>query len=436
MILLGNTAFSQDPQKLIADAETQMLSKVYGPAIQKLKQAAQADSNNPKIYYLLGQCYLKLGMDKRGEAIKNLEKSVELDEEYWEAWELLGNVYGTSSKTIKKAIASYERAYNVQQDPDIKLAYKLRIIDEIFSVRRYKMAKEHIEEGLKLDAENFDLVFMAAKYYNVVGEYANAIKMMEKIIGSVPEVEGNEQYFYELGYAYFFHKDYKKSDEYLAKVHTGNYSKLKRQFTPEFLIRVADSYFDSYDYDRAEEYRTITVAKDQGNVKAIELGSKLAKVKGINYKAQIEALEKTIDASPTEQKYEELAKLYYVNEQYDEAIATADRFLATNQLDPKMNLMRSACEYQLKSPGAGTQFLGSAIKSPKLTPDQKALFGLMLSMVYRNSGDFKKAMSYLKYPYRSKKYNAVARVEKELVFRLIQGGNNSEDVVDDEKEDE
>lgn len=428
--LLSNTAFSQDAKELVAQAKNDMLSKVYGPAAEKLKRAAQMDSNNPEIYYLMGKCYHKMGgKEKRVLAIQNLEKSVELDENNFEALELLSNIYGDSKRGLKKAISNLEKAYSVQQDPDIKLAYKLRIINDIYSVRAYKYAEKHIKDALELAPDNFDLQFLAAQYYNVVGDYENAIKMMEGIITNVPEVEGNEQYFYELGYAYFFNKQYDKANEQLEKIKQGPYSRQKKQFEPDFLIQVANSYFKVYEYERADEYRTITLAIDPSNTQAIELQSRLAKVQG-DFSAQISALEQTIDAgNASEEKYEELTRLYYITKDYQSAMGTADRYLKTNMRDLKMNFMRAACEYQTKAPSTGAQTLSDAIKSPKLSPDQKAIFGLMLSMIYRNAEDLKSAMQYLKYPYRNKEFNAVARVEKELIFRLRQGGS-----IDDEDE--
>lgn len=78
VILMGSAVFAQTPEELIRQAEGDMLSKIYGPAVQKLNKAAQADRNNPKIYYLLGQCY-SLQANKNREAIQNFQKAVELD---------------------------------------------------------------------------------------------------------------------------------------------------------------------------------------------------------------------------------------------------------------------------------------------------------------------------------------------------------------------
>ncbi len=447
------TAFAQTAKDLIEKAEVLALSQRYVEAVEQLKQASNLEKSNAKIYFLMGTYYLKLDSKNPAdpinpEAIKSLEKAVEINPEYEEAWELLANLYSTPAlkmqrkeqkARILKSVESYQKAYNNAKDPEIKLSYKLQIINQLFGIKSYKEAKPHIDDALKLSPDNSDLKFMAAQYYNVVGNYAEAVKMLEPIVKEIgSQVTGNEQYFYELGVAYNGIGDYKKADEVFGVISSGPYKGKIKRFTAESYLRVAQAYYDVLDYDEAKDNLVIALKKKPDLVKALELQSQLAKSTSGNFGLQIKTkLEeiKQAEASNAQAslpaRYEELANLYYANSDYADAMRTADDYLKKSPNDLKMLFLRAACEYKLKQPGLGATQLESALKSPKITADQKARFGLLLAMIYRKAGDYKKASSFLKLA-KGTSYQPAAAVERELNFRLMQGGEDDDDDDDDD----
>jgi tetratricopeptide (TPR) repeat protein len=447
--------FAQTVKDLIEKAEVLALSQRYPEAVEVLKQASNTDKSNAKIHYLLGTYYLKLDSKNPAdpinpEAIKSLERAVEIDQAYEEAWELLANLYSTPAlkmqkkeqrARIMKSVESYEKAYNNAKDPEIKLSYKLQIINQLFGIKSYKESKPHLDDALKLSPNNSDLKFMAAQYYNVVGAYAEAIKMLQPIVKELEnQVNGNEMYFYELGVAYNGIADYKKADETFAVIANSRYKSKIRRYAAETYLKIAEAYFDVLEYSAAKENLMIAVKKKPDLAKALELQSKLAKNQGGNFGAQIKIKLEEIkvaeakDPGSLSAKYDELANMYYLNGDYALATEAADEFLKKNQSNVTMLFLRGACEYQLKKPDVGATQLEAALKSPKLQNDAKGRIALLLSMIYRKAGEYRKAASFLKYA-KGTNYQYAAFMEREINFRLLQGGDDDDDDSDDSDDD-
>ncbi len=449
-------SYAQTVKDLIEKAEVLALSQRYPEAVEVLKQASNVDKSNAKIHYLLGTYYLKLDSKNPAdpinpEAIKSLERAVEIDQGYEEAWELLANLYSTPAlkmqkkeqkARILKSVESYQKAYNNAKDPEIKLSYKLQIINQLFGIKSYKEAKPHIDDALKLSPGNSDLKFMAAQYYNVVGSYNEAIKMLEPITKELEnQVTGNEIYFYELGVAYNGIADYKKADETFAIIVNSRYKSKIKRYAAESYLKIAEAYYDVLEYQDSKDNLLIALKKKPDMAKALELQSKLAKTQGGNFGAQIKIKLEEIkvaeakDPGSLNAKYDELANMYYLNGDYMEATQTIDEYLKKNPTNITMLFLRGACEYQLKKPDVGANQLEAALKSPKLPNDQKARIALLLAMIYRKAGDYKKATSLLRFT-KGTTYQAAAFLERDINFRLLQGGDDDEDEDDGGDDDD
>jgi tetratricopeptide (TPR) repeat protein len=229
---------------------------------------------------------------------------------------------------------------------------------------------------------------LEAEYHNAIDEFEKAKNILVKIIDEVPAKEGNEQYFYEIGYA--FHKlgDYKTADSYFAKIGEGEYKARLKLFSAETYELIAETYFAVYDYEKTDDYLKIAFAINPTLTSAFELQTKLAAVKTPK-KQLIEAAENVIkstqkDGNTNIEKYYELAVLYYQERDYDAATFALDKYLEKKPMDMPASFLKAACEHKLKKDGPATQLLARSVKNPGLTPELKAKIYFLQGLTYKS----------------------------------------------------
>ncbi len=364
----------------------------HADAIMMLDEILKADPENARAYFIKGNSLIHMG--KFPEAVASLEKATEVRTSYFEAYELLGNLYA-QAKNADKAIENYEKAYEHDQEIENKLKYKIEIINILYLVRRHQYILAHIEDAKKLVPNNFDLTFLEAQYYNYIGDYMTAKGILDKLITEVPEREGNEMYFFEMGYTLHQMEEYEKAKTYFAKADGGEYRVKIREFTPEFYLQAAEIYFSVYEYERAEENMNIALKIDPSLTQAYELQSKLAAIK--TPKSEIikatEANAKVVekDGNKPLEKYYELAVLYYQARDWQSAANYCDKILEEKNMDIQTHYLRAACEYQLKEQGPSGSFLGRMIKNPSLGTEIRARIFFMLGLVNKSTDNLEAA---------------------------------------------
>jgi len=395
----------------------------HADAISMLDEILKKNPKNPKAYFMKGNSLIHLGNIKA--AIDQMEKAVEVQSDYFKAYELLGDLYA-QIRNAKKAVENYQKAFETDSNVENKLKYKIDIVNILTLVKQQQSILPHIEDAKKLFPDNFDIQFLEAQYFNYIGDYPKAKSILDPLIKEVPIREGNEKYFYEIGYAYHHLEEYEQAKAYFKNADGGEFRAKLRFFTAEFYLEAADTYFAVYDYDKAEERLQVALAIDPSLTAAYDLKTKLAAIrspKGEMIKAAQSAISVTEkDGNVSPEKLFELAVLQYQSEEFDGAKLTCDKILQIDNRDMQTYYLRAACEYQLEESGQGQDYLRRAIKNPSLRPEIKAKLYFMLAQINKSTGNLQEAEEFFKSaaigPFKD-----TATLEIEEVWKMYQKSN-------------
>jgi tetratricopeptide (TPR) repeat protein len=167
-------------------------------AIIQYKKAIEIDSNYKDAYNNLGNCYQET--KKYNEAIIQYKKAIEIDPNDKGTYTNLGNCY-CKTKKYKEAIIQYKKAIEI--DPNYKDAYYnlgncYQENDE--AILQYKKA-------IELDSNYKEAYNNLGNCYQETKKYDEAILQYKKAI----EIDPNYKNAYNnLAYVYLFNKDYKE----------------------------------------------------------------------------------------------------------------------------------------------------------------------------------------------------------------------------------
>ena len=113
LLAFVSLAFAQsDIESLLDDGYDLYASEKYEAAIAKFNQAELVDSTNSETYLLRGLCQHALGQTRL--AVEDLEKAIQYDPEYVEAYQQLGYIY-LVSQAPDRAIKAFDKA--IELDP-------------------------------------------------------------------------------------------------------------------------------------------------------------------------------------------------------------------------------------------------------------------------------------------------------------------------------
>jgi len=150
---------------------------LYG--IEKLKQAATIDLNNPDIYINMGICYLKAGGENGGDAVKSFQEAILRDAKNARAMWRIGKIY--QSQNNKE---SFEMFYNsaIAADPTFPPVY-LELFN-YYANRDVPRAKEYLDNFLKYADKDPLNDFFYAEYLFRAGKYSESLAKAKEIEAS------------------------------------------------------------------------------------------------------------------------------------------------------------------------------------------------------------------------------------------------------------
>jgi TolA-binding protein len=192
------------------------------------------------------------------EAFHNYIKEFPNTERTDDAYKYLLNVFLTT-KNYKEAITAIESIG--KKTKDLEYAYQkvsyYRGID-LYNIRNFSAAVAHFEKAItypldkNITAQAYywkaEALFNQRKYDDAIGTY--------KTFLFEPGAAAQEEYFtanYNLGYAYFKKKDYPVAISWFRK-YVGISPIEDNKKHNDALLRIADSYFISKDYENASDY--------------------------------------------------------------------------------------------------------------------------------------------------------------------------------------
>lgn len=146
----------------------------YG--IEKLKQAATIDLNNPDIYYNMGVCYLKLGGENGGEAVKAFQEADLRDTKSGRAKWRTGKIY--QSQNNKESLELFFNGA-IQAEPAFPAPY-LELFN-YYANRDVAKAKGYLDDFLKYADKDPLNDFFYAEYLFRAGKYNESLAKAQEI---------------------------------------------------------------------------------------------------------------------------------------------------------------------------------------------------------------------------------------------------------------
>ncbi|GAB4340127.1 MAG: hypothetical protein OHK0038_19530 [Flammeovirgaceae bacterium] len=445
--LLSGVALSQTPTgggsipggTLLERADFLLQNNRYEEAIVMLDEAAKKEPTNADIRYRKATTFMAL--TKLKDATKELEEAVKINPNYYQAYEILGNIY-SQVRQVSKAVENYQKAYDTDPNAENKLSYKFAILDLMQKTGTLADAKPHIEDAKKvLGEDNFDLKFYEVLYLNETDQYEQAAQIMSELIKEIQPMPGNEIYYYQYGLALHKLEKYKEAEEVLKNADGGPFRAKLKQFTPEYYFSLANCYFLVYEYNEADKFNNIALKLNPAFQQSLELQKKLAVIKSEN-KKYIEALEnelKQIKDKPTfQEKQKSITKVYYQTGDYQKVVLTTKEYLKDNPTDLEMIFLEAVAENKLSIFADAANILSKVVENPKITPQLKVSFYFTLGLIYKNMKDYTKAEEAFKKAGVGP-FSYAARYEYDMVHKLRHAAgqdSNDETQMDEEGEDE
>ena len=101
-------------------AERYLIEDEPRPALEQLQQVKEVSPDNPRLYFNMGLAHT--GMEDWDRAARDFEKALELNPDYGEAWNNLGQVRQTQGR-MQEAREAYEQALEIEEYMTPEFAY-------------------------------------------------------------------------------------------------------------------------------------------------------------------------------------------------------------------------------------------------------------------------------------------------------------------------
>lgn len=176
-----------------AEGNSKQGNPKYG--VDMLKAAAQTDAKNPDIYVLMGICYLKIGIDKGGEAVEAFSSAIKTDPAYAGAYYRMGRIYLAQNNTVFMD-EYYGKA--IKADPGFAPVY-LSLFN-YYKERDIQKAIEYLDLYIKnTDAECETYIFQA-DYFIRTGKLKESLDKLKVIEKSICKDEPRIKLLYAYNY--------------------------------------------------------------------------------------------------------------------------------------------------------------------------------------------------------------------------------------------
>ncbi|MEI7757633.1 MAG: hypothetical protein WCI80_01180 [Bacteroidota bacterium] len=293
---------------------------LYG--IEKLKQAATIDLNNPDIYYNMGVCYLKLGGENGGEAVKAFQEADLRDTKSGRAKWRTGKIY--QSQNNKESLELFFNGA-IQAEPAFPAPY-LELFN-YYANRDVAKAKSYLDDFLKYADKDPLNDFFYAEYLFRAGKYNESLAKAKEIeasvgLAAVPRLS--------LLYAYNYDRlgDSLKAKDNVVKFFN---AKLDIQ-SPDYDLAV--KLLSKFPGNEAQTvgYLEQAIGNDTSRVNKLNYMNQAADIygKGKMYKEQLFWMRKVVEAKGAmgEGDYYRLTSAAYNAKDFTQTIELAKKYMA------------------------------------------------------------------------------------------------------------
>jgi tetratricopeptide (TPR) repeat protein len=171
---------------------------IYAVALNAYKKILPKDSLNPELHFRISRCYL---MQKQFQsALEEINKTLELDSGYTDAYIMSGNIHTLYAATqtdvdlrnqiLAQAIFLYNKYLDMTGDSGIANYYRGKAY---FQLNDYQHAVDDFLSSQRLNLEKADLLSLIGKSYSKLKEHQKAIDALnaneESILNDDPNYE-------------------------------------------------------------------------------------------------------------------------------------------------------------------------------------------------------------------------------------------------------
>lgn len=261
------------------------------------QRALDYDKQLEEAYFIRGKYYYEMNEDRK--ALADIQKTLEINPNFWEAYSVLSGIYTWRQPDFVKAIQNVQKAISLNQGPGLA---------ELYSQLGFTFACAGFKEEAKANFKNsFDLTNTgdSLSYYLSVGTI--------------------EQYF----------RDYNKAEKYLEQALTcdsGNVNLLRRLGGNYNLLRNYEKSL--YYYKKWIQKKDSLNILDLGEAHRIGLAysktgqrTKAGEYFALEEKYCLEAIKKQRNFAQSSRAYYDLAAVYAFQEKREEAYQLLDKFI-------------------------------------------------------------------------------------------------------------
>ncbi|WP_291720505.1 tetratricopeptide repeat protein [Bernardetia sp.] len=397
-------------------AEQLRMTQKYPKAIAFYDQAIAKEPNNLEYLYNKCMCYYE---GRNFAAAEPCFQSVlEKKANYIPAYEMLANTY-KQKKEYDNAVSMYDKIISIAEDDGEKFAYQFRTIDLLFRTGNVEKAGKYIKSANELFPGMPDLFYLQARYENTVGNNEKALELMTQLM----EITGGEtgigydKDFYELGYTHFKLGNYAEAERAFSKITKGSqFAARANEFSPEFLMKVANGYSKVYEFNDARQLLEKVIAMRDPFPDAQELKSyienkadkdtllqKLNFRLEMNEKARSGKLEGDQDPRKfmlnTPQKleiYGKLTKVYLELANYDDALEYSRQYTAIDPRNPLILFYQALALQKVGDEVEAESLLLAISSTPQINRNARAMAAFALGIFQHRGKQYALAVKNLK----------------------------------------
>lgn len=388
----------------------------FPQAIPYYDKAIAKEPNNLEYLYNKCMCYYEGRNYPAAEAC--FQTVLQKKTNYIPAYDMLANTY-KQKKEYDKTIKMYEKVISIAEDDGEKFAYQFRAIDLLFRTGKIEEAGKYIKNASTLFPGMPELLYLQARYENTIGNHKKALGLMEELMESTGGETGvgYDKDFYELGYTHFQLGNYAEAESAFSKITKGTqFAARAKEFSPEFLMRVADGYSKVYEFNESKILLEKVIKMKDAFTDAQELKAYIENrvekdtlIQKLNFrlemdeKARTGKLEGNQDPKKhllnTQQKleiYGKLTKTYLEVANYDDALEFSRQYSAINPKNPLILFYQALALQKVGDEVEAESLLLAISSTPQINRNARAMAAFALGIFQHRGKQYAFAVKNLK----------------------------------------
>ena len=404
LFLVPTMLFAQGPGfGAFKEGEKCRKARDYECAVSKYDQAIQVEGSNYRYYARKGQILMK--MKKIDQAIQAFEGATRVNPG-WTSGYLQMAKLSLSQKKYDQAIGYLEKAYNEERDQSAKLRYKLLTVKLMVKQNRPQEAMRELQKAKQIAPKDLRVANYEGEVQMALNNYGAAKSAYTVAVNSAKEagLSGAKLVKYYVGLAIATGKlEGKDAGMAISKKHVKPFSGKYHKYVAYKIVggtnakknlALAQGYLKAGDYNTA-------ITQIQKAVETKEMQSLVYKMLGMAYFKQgktaqaINAFQQSAAAEKDDAKkaklYSIMVKLQVSNQQYSQAVATADKILASQPKARSVLTLKAQSLYQLGQYNACIQAAEAALSTLPDSRSARAKYNFLIGLAAKKAGKANKA---------------------------------------------